>query len=327
MKTIDENIKTQQYNHIYLLFGEEEYLKRTYKKKLLDAMVTEGDTMNFSTYEGKEINSGELIDLAETMPFFAERRVILVQDSNFFKSADDKFVKYIEESLENTSTYFIFVESEVDKRNKMYKMVQKKGHVAECIRQTDDVLQRWILGRIMKEGKQMTGAAYQTFISKVGNDMENINNELEKLLNYCMDVEGIEVEHVEAICIEQTTNKIFDMIAAIAQKNQTRALDLYYDLITLRESPMGILALIRRQFLQLLLISDLSAKGMDSRTMASKAGMPEFAVRKNLGMMKNFSIEQMREVIDYSMELEEDFKSGNISDNMIVELLIVKYSK
>lgn len=239
MKSIDEDIKTGQFQNVYLLYGEEAYLKRQYKEKLLKAMVTQGDTMNFSAYEGKDIAQGELIDLAETLPFFAERRVILVEDSGFFKNSAEELAAYIPEVAE--STCFIFVESEVDKRNKLYKQVKKSGRIVCFERQNDEILMRWVGGRLKKEGKAMTRAAYQRFITKTGNDMENIDRELEKLICYCMDRDTIEEEQVEAICVEQTENKIFEMINAISEKRQKQALDLYYDLLTLKEPPMRIL--------------------------------------------------------------------------------------
>ena len=151
MKSIDEDIKTGQFQNVYLLYGEEAYLKRQYKEKLLKAMVTQGDTMNFSAYEGKDIAQGELIDLAETLPFFAERRVILVEDSGFFKNSAEELAAYIPEVAE--STCFIFVESEVDKRNKLYKQVKKSGRIVCFERQNDEILMRWVGGRLKKEGK------------------------------------------------------------------------------------------------------------------------------------------------------------------------------
>ena len=86
MRTIDEDIKNQKYKTAYLLYGEEAYLKKQYKDKLKSALWTEGDTMNAAFYQGKETNPKELIDLGETMPFFADHRLILVEDSGFFKS-------------------------------------------------------------------------------------------------------------------------------------------------------------------------------------------------------------------------------------------------
>ena len=81
MKSIQEDIKNQQFKPVYLLFGEEAYLRQQYKQKLLDALMPEEDTMNYSRYEGKGIEPREIIDLAETMPFFADRRVILLEDT------------------------------------------------------------------------------------------------------------------------------------------------------------------------------------------------------------------------------------------------------
>lgn len=325
MKSIDEDIKTGQFQNIYLLYGEEAYLKRQYKEKLLKAMVTEGDTMNFSAYEGKDIVQGELIDLAETLPFFAERRVLLVEDSGFFKNSSEELAAYIPEVAE--STCFIFVESEVDKRNKLYKQVKKSGRIVCFERQNDEILMRWVGGRLKKEGKAMTRAAYQRFITKTGNDMENIDRELEKLICYCMDRETIEEEQVEAICVEQTENKIFEMINAISEKRQKQALNLYYDLLTLKEPPMRILFLILRQFQKLMLIKELTGQGTDSRIIASKAGMPEFAVRKNQRMAGNFTMQQIREAIEDGIDFEESVKSGRMNDRIAVELLIVKCSQ
>ncbi len=322
---IDEDIKTGQFQNIYLLYGEEAYLKRQYKEKLVHALVTEGDTMNFSSYEGKDINPKELIDLAETMPFFADRRVILVEDSGFFKNACEELAGYLPELSE--STCILFVESEVDKRSKMYKQVKKSGRIVCFDRQSDEILMRWVGTRLKKEGKTMTRAAYQRFMEKTGNDMENIDKELEKLICYCLELEAIDVEQVEAVCVEQTTNKIFDMVNAISEKRQKQALDLYYDLLTLKEPPMRILFLIMRQFQKLMLIKELTNQGVDSRTIASKAGMPEFAVRKNQAMAKKFKMEQIRRALEDGIELEEGVKTGRMNDRVAVEVLIVKYSR
>ena len=88
MKTIQEDIKTGQFRQAYLLYGEEAYLKQQYKKNLVHALNPEGDTMNFQAFAGKGIDVRALIDLCETMPFFADRRVILLEDTGFFDYLD-----------------------------------------------------------------------------------------------------------------------------------------------------------------------------------------------------------------------------------------------
>ena len=324
MKNIDEDIKRGQFAQVYLLYGEEAYLKKQYKDKLKHAMVPEGDTMNFSAFEGKSINPKEIIDLAETLPFFADRRVILIENSGFFKNACEELAEYLPQVA--PATHFIFVEEEVDKRSKMYKAAKTSGRIVEFLPQNEELLTRWILGRLKREGKNITGSVMQLFLTKTGTDMGNIDRELEKLLCYTLDRDVITAEDVEAVVTEQTTNKIFEMVNAVAEHNQRRALDLYYDLLTLKEPPMRIMFLISRQFQILFHVRDMAAKGFDQQTMAKKAGIPPFAVRKNVSQAKGFTMEQLKQALRDGAELEESVKTGRMDDRMAVELFLMKYS-
>ena len=208
MKTIDEDIKSGQFKKIYLLYGDEAYLKKQYKDKLKKALVQPDDTMNFTAYEGKDTNPKEVIDLSETLPFFADRRVILIENSGFFKGSCEELAEYMPQVPD--TTLFLFVEEEVDKRSKLYKAVKNTGKIVEFTTQTEELLTRWILTRLKKEGKSITGSVMQLFLSKTGTDMGNIDRELEKLICYCMDKDVIEAKDVEAVTTEQTTNKIFE---------------------------------------------------------------------------------------------------------------------
>ena len=324
MKTIDNDIKMGQLKNVYLLYGTEDYLKRQYRDKLKHALVEPDDTMNFSAYEGKDINPKELIDLSETLPFFKEKRMILVENSGFFKNSCDDLAEYMSQVPE--STCFVFVEEEVDKRSKLFKAASRAGSAVEFETPKEDMLIRWILGRIQREGKKITQSVMQLFLSKTGSDMENIDKELEKLICYTLDKTEISAADVEAICTGQTENKIFEMINAISAKNQKKALDLYYDLLALKEAPMRILFLIARQFQNLLLIKSMSAKGYPAVSIAKTAGMPSFAVQKNLRQAGAFKINQLKEAIEDCGQAEEDVKTGRMADQLAVELLIVKYS-
>ncbi len=324
MKTIDNDIKMGQLKNVYLLYGTEGYLKRQYRDKLKHALVKPDDTMNFSAYEGKDINPKELIDLSETLPFFKEKRMILVENSGFFKNSCDDLAEYMSQVPE--STCFVFVEEEVDKRSKLFKAASRAGSAVEFETPKEDMLVRWILGRIQREGKKITQSVMQLFLSKTGSDMENIDKELEKLICYTLDKTEISAADVEAICTGQTENKIFEMIDAISAKNQKKALDLYYDLLALKEAPMRILFLIARQFQNLLLIKSMSAKGYPAVSIAKTAGMPSFAVQKNLRQAGAFKINQLKEAIEDCGQAEEDVKTGRMADQLAVELLIVKYS-
>lgn len=326
MKTIDHDIKTGQLKRAYLLYGEERYLIRQYRDKLKRAFVVSGDSMNLSVYEGREVNQKEIIDLAETLPFFAERRLILMEGSDLFRKAGDELAEYLPDAPD--STCFVFVEEEVDRRSKLYKAVMKIGNAVEFKPQTDELLARWIAGRIRREGKNITQAAYDLFIQKTGTDMENIDKELEKLLCYTMDHELIGTADVQAITTEQIANRIFEMVDAIADHQQKKALELYYDLLTLKESPMRILFLITRQFQTMLTVKSMSNQGFSNKDIAAKAGCPEWAVRsKYLRQCRAFSVEKIKQALSDGVSYEEAVKTGRMGDQMAVELFIVSYSK
>ena len=237
MKSLNEDLKTGQFKQIYLLYGEEAYLKKLYKNRFVKAMVPEGDTMNYRYFEGKNTNPKEIIDLAETLPFFAERRLIVLENTGFLKNATPELAEYLKDMPE--TTYMIFVESE---------------------RQDEKTLIRWILGMAKKEKLQMSEAAVRYLLAKTGNDMENLGQELEKLFCYCMNHTEITAADIDEICTTQIGNHIFDMVDAVAAKEQKKALDYYYDLLTLREPPMRILYLLTRQFRILMEVKEMDRR-------------------------------------------------------------------
>lgn len=324
MKMLAEDIKNGSFKSSYLLYGEEAYLRTQYKNRLKNALADPSDTMNFSRFDGKGIDPAEIISLAETLPFFAERRLILIEDSGFFKNKCDELADYLPNMPDTTC--LLFVETEVDKRNRLYKAVQKYGRVTEFQLQDERTLMKWILGTLKKENKKITESTLQLFLERTGSDMENIHMELEKLLSYTIGREVITSEDVEEICTMQTTGQIFEMIRAIAEKKQRLALDLYYDLLALKEPPMRILFLIARQFNQLLLVKSLTAKGMDRASVASKAQIAPFIAGRLMTQAKSFTMQQLRNAVQDCVDAEEAVKTGRMTDVLSVEILIVKYS-
>lgn len=321
MRQIAEDIKQNNFKQIYLLYGEERYLRRQYRQKLQAALCSDGDTMNVHFYSGKDIPVGEIIDLAETLPFLAERRVIFISDSGLFKSGGEKLAEYFSSPCE--STYFVFTESEVDKRSKLFKTVQSKGYAADFTVQDENTLKRWIAGTLGRDGKKITENTVQLIISKTGTDMDNIQMELEKLVCYCMDRDVVTDADVEAVCTTRISNHIFDMINAIADRKQKAALELYYDLLALKEPPMRILFLIARQCNMLLQAKEMKLKGHDNRTIGSKLGVPPFIAQKILNQASKFKTSTLRRAVQQCVEAESAVKTGRMNDMMSVEILIM----
>lgn len=324
MKNIQADIKSGNFKQAYLLYGEEAYLKQQYKQNLIKALNPDGDTMNFSHYEGKGVEVKPLIDLCETMPFFAERRVILLEDTGFFKNKCEELADYMKELPDYLC--MVFVETEVDKRNRMYKAVKSCGTIAEFARQDEKTLMRWAAGILGKAGRKITQRDMELLLVRTGTDMGNLRMELEKLISYTEGRDVVTAEDIEEICTTQTTNRIFDMVRAVTEKNQKRALELYYDLLTLKEPPMRILFLLARQYRQLLLARQFAQSNLAQPEIASKLGIPAFAVRNILTCARAYTVSELEQAIADFVDAEEAVKTGRLEDKLSVELLIIKYS-
>lgn len=323
MKTITEHISKNEYKNVYLLHGEEEYLKKQYRDKLRQA-ISGDDTMNYSYYQGDGISVRDVIDTGNTLPFFSERRLIIIENSGFLKSSNEELADFIK-SLPDY-LIIVFVEKDIDKRNKVYKAIETVGYICEMKPQTTQVLSKWIVGILAKENLRITADACELLLDKTGAGMDLIKQELDKLISYCNGKEAVTAQDVEAVCSTQTVSHIFDMLSAIAMKQQETALNLYYDLLTLKEQPMRILYLLVRQFNGIMQVKEMQSEGISGKEMASRMGAAPFMVNKYVAQAKHFSIEMLHEAIEECALMEEKFKSGLINDKLAVELIIVKYS-
>ena len=308
---------------VILLYGDEDYLKKLKKEKLISEIVSPDDTMNLSYFEGSDIDIQEIIDIAETMPFFAEQRLIVIENSGFFKEASDRLYDFLNDLPETVS--FIFSENETDKRNRLFKLVSKVGEAIEVKTPQADQLVKWFAQRASKNGFKIRESTANYFVEKCGTDMNSLNNEMEKLFSYCAGEEVIENKHIDDICTGSVQNEIFRMLEDMTSGNKTSALKRYYDLISLREPPMRILYLISRQFRIMYIVRSMTDAKASNNDIASAAGIPPFSVKKYLSNAKKMNIDRIREAMEECAALEEAVKVGNMNEQMSVELLLVKY--
>lgn len=323
MQTLNQDIKNRTFKPVYCLYGEEAYLKRSFKVRLREAILN-GDTMNYHYFEGKDADVRSIIDAADTMPFFADYRLVLIEDSGLFKKEADALVKYLPDMPE--TTILLFVESQMDKRSKLYKAINSRGYVVELKRQEPAYLEKWILSILKKEGRQITRNTMTEFLERTGNDMDLIRCELDKLLSYTEGRDVITSEDVEQVGSVQITGHIFDMVSAISARNRAKALALYNDLLALKEPPMRILFLIARQFNQLLQVRQLSDSGMDQGTIAKKLSLNPYIAGKIRSQARSFSPDALKEAVTACVEAETAVKTGSLTDQLAVEMLLVQLS-
>lgn len=319
MQRIKEDIKNREYHPIYLLYGEEDYLKRLYRDSLKNSIVAE-DEMNYSYYEGSGVDLQQIRELADTLPFFQDYRLIVLENSGLFKSAND-LTDYLPNMPD--TTILLFVEKEIDKRNRLYKYVSKQGLAVEMKSMSERDMKLWVTGELRGAGKQMRENTIAYLLSLIDNSMIHVQNELDKLIAYVGEREEITREDVDAIASVQITGQIFQMMDAVASGKKEQTMQLYHDLLELRESPMSILYLLSRHFNILLQLKDV--QGMSKGEVAKAVGVPVFAVGRYQSQSGHFSREKLRAMLEQCVETEYLFKRGRLGDQMGVELLLVRF--
>lgn len=325
MKTINEHIKQNEFKPVYLICGEEVYLCVQAKNKLKEALSDPSDTMNVSRYEGKKINVSEVCDLAMTLPFFQEKRLILIEESGWFQQAPDEIVDCIGQLPDTTC--IVFVESQVDKRSRLYKAVQKYGYVANMNTPEEKTLMMWMTSLVKQEKKQIKESTMRYFLERTGTDMAHIKNEFDKLFAYVGERDEITREDVETITTQITTSKIFDMLEAIVKGNQKKAMEYYRDLLALKEPPMRILALLVRQFNLMLQVMTMEHKSIPRSEIAKACGIPSFVVGKYVAQGRGYQESELQTILRTCIETEELVKTGRLADGIAIELLIVQFSQ
>ena len=143
MLKLQEELKNNSLSRYHLIYGEERYMVRYYKKCLMERLSAPDDEMNCTIFQGEKTEPSAIADVGQILPFMVPQRLIIVQDSGFFKKAND-MAEYLADFPD--STYVVFVERDVDKRSKLYKWMGKNGCVTEFQPQTEAMLRHGDLG-------------------------------------------------------------------------------------------------------------------------------------------------------------------------------------
>ena len=323
MKKLKSDIELGAFEPVYLLYGPEAYLRRRLKGALREA-VTGGDPMNYTYREGREIVASEIREIAETLPFFAERRLIILENSGLFKKGGDELAAYIPEIPD--TTVIVFVEEEIDKRSKLWKAVDKCGHTVECTRRSEDELKKFALSYFAKNGQRITEQAMELFLDRSGDDMGHLVTEMEKLSAYAAG-RDILPEDVLAITSVTAQNRVFEMLDCMLRRQPQAALERYAELTALREPAMRILYLMTQQMNRLLQVKEMDRAGFRQDGIAQNLGLRPFAVRQYLRQAASFTEQDLRAGLEKLSELDFAVKSGQLSDQMAVELVLADFGR
>lgn len=323
---LNDDLRNQEFKSMYLLYGNEEYLKRSYKKNFRKAFGGE-EGLCYDYFEGAP-DIDTLIDTLRTFPmsFTGTGRLVIVQGSGWFKKTPpDKLLQFLSDEKEYPETgHLMFIENEVDKRSKLYKIVSSRGFACELGAQSEAQLSRWGARYLDNAGKKIRSSTMQLVLSMTGTSMDNIASELEKLISYVGEREVIEDLDVETICSRNVEDQVFQMITELSLGNREKAMRYYADLLTLQEAPMKILALMRRNFNQLLLAKESMDAHMESGEGARATGVSPWIYKKLCEQARHYGKEELEEYLSRCYRYDAAIKNGNIADRTAVEMLLCR---
>ncbi len=321
MRKLEADIKAGIYKNLYVLFGPQSYNRKRYAKALCDLFLPEGDTMNLTSFYGKDTDIAEVASLAVTLPFFAAKRVIVLENTGMFLRSCEELCDLIGNIPD--SCVIIFSEEKIDNRLKQTKLAKSAGTIAEFDTLSEKEMKDWILRRLAKEHRQITGAALVMFMQRCSDDLWQTGNELEKIISYTFGKDGIRPEDVDAVIPPPPQDAIFEMIDAILSGNESQALSLYADLLRLQSEPMGILTLLRDQLRIVMNVGKMNAEHMGYAEMAKVLAIREGRARMALPAARKSSTIKLRECVNMCADTEERIKSGLIDPKVGLETLLI----
>ena len=325
MKQLQADMKKGIYKKIYLLTGTQDYMKKRAVRSLSSVFVADDDTMNLAYFHGKKVDIKEVIALSDTMPFLAEKRVIILEDTEFFSRSCEELADYIPNIPE--TTVLIFCEEKIDARLKQTKAVKTHGCIAQFSTLSDAELKNFIIKKLATEHRPITEAALDMFIARCGDDMWQITNDLEKIVSYTFGKDGIRPDDVAALMPPRAEDKIFAMIDSILAGRPSEAMKYYGDLLVLRSDPLGILKLLEDQLRLLYHVKLLDEEHMSLKDMAAALSMRDVRVKMALPAARKSSKIGLTRKIEMCTETDERIKSGLVDKQIGIESLIFELAK
>ena len=336
-------LKQGKVRPVYLLYGGEPFLEEALFRELKNATVEPATAdFNFHVFGPAQDQIAQALGVAQTQPFFAERRLVVVRDAPIFsasrKKADDaeegeeetkgsageeQLIAYLKSPVPSTCLVFI-CDDNVDSRKKVTKAVIGTGGAVECKPYRLDEAIHWAESRSTSiYGKKLNDAAARLLIDKVGADLRLIDNELQKLALYAGDAKQITVPDVDMLVGGMAETEIFRLTEAVMLKDRVKAIELLARILRQVDHPLQVLAALTNRFRQILTVKALVARGTTLREGPGIAKMHPFAYEKMVGHVRAYAREDILRAMNRLLEADVAMKSG-YDAKLTLETLVVE---
>jgi DNA polymerase-3 subunit delta len=299
---------------LFLLYGDEPYLVERGVKKLLERAVDPGfRDFNLNVFYGNEVKGDEVFGAAQTLPMFAELRVVLVKKGGELSAgAMEILLSYLQDP--SPTTCLILQAEKIDGRKKFFMEFKKRGEVVEFKRPYENQLGPYVRDEVRAAGKKIDGAAAELLAYLVGNNLQELVSQIEKLCIYCGKQEVIGVAEVKAIVSDTKVESVFEFTDALGSKDLAKALRMLTTLLRDGEVPLRILGAVARHYRQLWQVRELLDRKIPSADLAKASGINPYFLKKVTDQARNYKVSELKLVFERMLELDLAFKSGGRSD-------------
>lgn len=316
--------------NIFLLFGEEVFLKEHYLKQLTELLKPDMmEELNVFRFSGKSYPLAAVDEAIESLPVFAERKLILFSDSGIFKpdgrsGATAEYRSYWEKRIKDVPEYvsLVFSENEIDKRSALYKYVAKNHTAAEFTYLKENEMINWTVGLFRTLGKTISPFDAKYLVEITDSGMLAVKREAEKLAAYVQEGVSVSRKDIDRLVTPSVENKVFDMIDALIGKNADAALAGLADLFAVKEDANRILGAIIYNVDKLINTKLLAAQGADKGEIMSKLKIAPFQAGKYLRDCNKYRLEELTALLKRCVTTDSYLKSNSMDNNTLLELLL-----
>ncbi len=316
MLKIKEDMKSGEYKSVYLLYGEEAFLRDYYKKalteKLLDPDLAD---FNYKEYTMDKPDTEDVAMFLSSYPCMSEKKVIFIKDSDIFYKCTESVREDWKKIFSDVPDYavIIFSETNIDKRSALFKYVSEHYCVDEFPFQKEVDLINWIERYAKSKGAGISKDAAKYLIDCCGTSMYMLKNEIEKLASYCSAKKVITEEDIDICSCKMVESKVFEMLDAFLDKDAKKGGELYGALKLLKEEPIAINSAVFAKFNQLKKVL-LFPKGTPASVIAREFGERDFLVKMWQRQADKTNLEKVNKILELSVDTDHRIKSG-LSDS------------
>ena len=304
-----------QFSPVYLFLGTESYLADSAKQTLIQATLAEDERdLNFGIYDMEEVPVGVALDDAESVPFFGDKRLVIMDRPNFFTA---------EKSKQKIDHDLVWLENYL---KKITKLLKKTATVIEVNTLSEKEVRHFLKDTIANEGYTMTPEAFELFIQLTDAKLSTAMSELPKLLLFSSDTKQITKSAVNDLVAKSLEQNIFALVEYVLKRQTANALSLYQDLLLQKEDPIKINAILMTQFRLLLQVKFLEKKGYQQGDSAGMLKVHPYRVKLAIQQARKFSEKVLVSAFEGLVDAEYRLKTGQGDKEMQFELFVLQFA-